>query len=265
MRSTSSPPETAPPVCVPLSQADHRNEFLTRADNIRRTDRPLEIILHVGTEEERLGLLGASGKKTGLSSRIQNASLDTMRQNEAIMSYYMREQLPVLMRSFQVRYPFRSRLHSLFPWLFITNGIPVASVLAGVWLFVDPYYNTKFLTEYNRYFTRILEGVDWAYHNIIIRVETDPALGHINHRIAGDDDGSAYRQLASEAGRYGLPVSVTDRLILNNLTTETSQLEGFKREANSFTTIPFYFFTGKDENGGGFKSYEDLFGKEERK
>ena len=86
-------------------------------------------------------------------------------------------------RKYQAQFPFRSRLHSLFPWLFITNGVPAASILAGVWLFIDPYYTSKFQRGYQKYFNGILESVDWAYHNIIIKVEVNTALGWVNGSV----------------------------------------------------------------------------------
>ena len=258
---------SGPPVCIPVKQAMHTASFLTRTENVRRTDSRLEVILHVGSDEERQGLLGTGescraneGRRLELLSRIQNASLDTVRQNEALLSYYMKEQLPVLYRRFQVQYPFRSRLHGLFPWLFITNGIPIASVLAGVWLFIDPYYTLKFQNEYDRYFSRILEGIDWSYHNLVIRVETDPALGYVNERIRQSRDGEGFRDVAAEIGRYALPVSVMDRVVLNNLTMETRQLDDFKKEANNFTTLPMYFFNADGETQiGGFPGFSEMF------
>ena len=254
------------PVCVPSRGANPMGETLARSEIIRRTHENLEVVLHVGTGEELNNLLGLGEqsrmtmeKKTALHSRLQNAFLDTNRQSEAITAYYLKEYLPVMYRNFQVHYPFRSRLHSLFPWLFITNGIPVASILAGVWLFIDPYYTSKFQKEYNKYFSGILDSVDWAYHNIEIHVKVNNSLGWINNIIRNKENPSPYRDLAGELGKLALPVSVIDRIILNNLTGETRQLNDFRREANNFTSLPLYFFR---DGEAGMADYRDLPGEE---
>ena len=236
------------PVCVPLQEPYDFTTTLARSEIIRARDLPLEIILHVGTDREMELLTGyqrVGGGQGGVHARLQNAALDTRRQNEALLGYYYRERISTFYKEYRVRYPFRSRLHSLFPWLFITNGIPVASLLAGVWLFMDPYYQGKQLRNYNNYYTRMLEGVDWAYHNVSIRIRCNHALGHINSMIRDKTNPCAFRDVVKEINECALPVSIMDRVLLNNLTTETMQLKDFQREANNFTTIPMNFIGGE--------------------
>ncbi|MGQ9631930.1 MAG: hypothetical protein ACUVXI_16705 [bacterium] len=245
------------PICVPAKDAFYLSEALARAETIRERDLPMEMLLHVGTERERRALLGFNAadsidreKQRLIHKRLQNAALDTTRQGEAIISYYLREIVSVYYRQYQMMYPFRSRLHSLFPWLFILHGIPVASALAAVWLFVDPYYQGKIQGQYRNYFSKMLEGVNWAYHNVVIHVKRNPALGYINQKILRNEDGKAYRDIIRDINECALPVSLMDRAILNDLTTETPQLRDFQREANDFTTIPLSFYRGDGEREG---------------
>jgi len=225
------------PICVadkgPLQLAG----TLTRAGNMQRHDRELKIILHVGSDREKESLLEGENRLI-LQTRILNAALDTVRQGESYLCYYMKEILPVFYKRMRAMYPFRSRLHSLFPWLFITNGIPVASILAAVWLFIDPYYEGKFMQSYTRYYNRILETLDLSYHNLSIEVKNDFALGHINKMINDDRNGSGFRDSIDYINQFALPVSIMDRVLFNNLTMETDQLLDARNEANSFTTIP---------------------------
>jgi len=230
------------PVCVADKEPLQLAGTLTRATNMRQSDRELKIILHVGSEKEQLSLL--SGKnRTALQARVLNAALDTIRQGESMLSYYMKEILPVYYKRVRVMYPFRSRLHSLFPWLFITNGIPIASVLAVVWLFIDPYYEGKFMQNYTRYYNRILETLDLSYHNLTIEVVYDCALGEVNQHIKKNLDNRGFRDSISYINHFALPVSIMDRVLFNNLTMETSQLDSAKKEANSFTTIPLHLLS----------------------
>ena len=234
------------PVCVPLQEPYDFTTTLARSEIIRDRDLPLEIILHVGTfREMELLTRYRGGAGGGVHKRLQNAALDTRRQNEALLGYYYRERISTFYKEYKVRYPFRSRLHSLFPWLFIINGIPVASLLAGVWLFLDPYYQGKQLRNYNNYYTRMLEGVDWAYHNVSIRIRCNHALGHINRMIRDKTNPCVFREVVKEINECALPVSIMDRALLNNLTTETMQLKDFQREDNNFTTIPLNFIGGE--------------------
>lgn len=225
------------PLCVADKEPLQLAGTLTRAGNMRKADRDLKIVLHVGTERERESLLKGENRSI-LQTRILNAALDTIRQGETILCYYMKEILPVYYRQYRAMYPFRSRLHSLFPWLFITNGIPVASILAAVWLFIDPYYEGKFMQNYSRYYNRILETLDLSYHNLSIEVKFDCALGHVNSLIRTDKGGRGFRETLNDINRFALPVSIMDRVLFNNLTMETDQLKNAMREANNFTTIP---------------------------
>jgi len=225
------------PVCVADKEPLQLAGTLTRAVNMDKWDNNLKILLHVGTNKEKRSL--TTGKNSQfLQKRILNASLDTIRQSETLLCYYMKEILPVFYKRIRVMYPFRSRLHSLFPWLFITNGIPVASVLAAVWLFIDPYYEGKFMENYTRYYNRILDTLDLSYHNLSISVKTDSALGHINKIIEENSNNKAFRDAIGDINQFALPVSLMDRALFNNLTMETDQLKNAKSEANSFTTIP---------------------------
>lgn len=251
------------PVCVPTSQYTAVSDFFARSEIIRAKDLPLDILLQVGTTAEK-ALLERSGTGEGafpseegvkarlaLHARLQNASLDTRRQNESLLAYYYKEQFQVGIRTYQIRFPFRSRLHSLFPWLFVTNGIPVASLLAAVWLFVDPQAQGVLFKSYRSYFERILESLDWAYHTMRVQVVVNPGLGCINHKILSDPAGKGYRDIIRNINECALPVSIMDRALLNNLTMETNQLRDYQREANNFTSIPVGFFYRGELQGVG--------------
>jgi hypothetical protein len=133
-------------------------------------------------------------------------------------------------------------VRQFFPWLFITNGIPVASILAATWLFIDPYFGKRVVGDWEEHFSRILKGVNLGYHNVIIRVKTNSALGFINQRVREDEEGKAYREIIREINQCALPVSLMDRALFNSITTETPQLQESQREANDFTTIPLSFY-----------------------
>lgn len=242
------------PICVPIKGEYSISGILNRLETIRNNDLPLKIVLHVGTEAERKALLGfdsEGGQQEDQQmltlKRLQNAALDTNRQNEALISYYYQEMLAVHSKRILAMFPFRSRLHSLFPWLFITNGIPIASALAAVWLFINPYYGGKMQREYHNYFARMLEGVELAYHNITIHVEINSALGYVNQKILAGGK-KVYRDIIHDINECALPVSVMDRALLNTITGETEQLEDHKREANNFTTMPKSFFRNDKGN-----------------
>ncbi|MBI9098537.1 MAG: hypothetical protein JEY91_08655 [Spirochaetaceae bacterium] len=236
------------PVCIADREPLQLAGTLTRSGNMARADRELKIILHTGTDSEKESLLKGENRKI-LQARILNAALDTIRQGESMLCYYMKEILPVYYRQIRAMYPFRSRLHSLFPWLFITNGIPVASVLAVVWLFIDPYYEGKFMQNYNRYYNRILETLDLSYHNLSIEVKSDFALGQVNQMIRNNKINRGFRDSMNSINQFALPVSIMDRVLFNNLTMETDQLKDSMREANSFTTIPIKLL-GEDKSHG---------------
>jgi hypothetical protein len=247
------------PICV-VSESVYR-AFQARAETIQEKDIPLEILLHVGSVGERNSLLGfyteretSFLRRQSLQKRLQNAALDVGFQGEAIYGYKNREIISVITRRYRMMYPFRSRLHSLFPWLFIMHGIPMAAALAAVWFFVDPYYSEKIKKKYIRHFSRIIDGARLAYHNVVVRVMCNPALGHINEKIRRDSGGKAYRGIMREIGECALPLALFDRASLNNLTLETTQLTDFQREANSFTSIPLSFLrsdtAGKTGNTG---------------
>jgi len=224
------------PVCVADREPLQLAGTLTRAGNMKSRGKELKVILHVGTEEERTALLSGRNR-LALQIRILNAALDTIRQSETLICYYMKEYLPVRLRQFRTMYPFRSRLHGLFPWLFITNGIPVASILAVVWLFIDPYYDRKFLVNYDSYFSSILKTLNFSYRNLSVEVKLNRGLGEVNRLIkSGREKG--FRDSILSLNRLALPVSLMDRVLFNNLTMETDQLRDSAREANNFTTIP---------------------------
>lgn len=231
------------PIVVPGKDYQNLSRSFSRLEQVLKRDLPLQINLHVGSMGEKRIFSESCDRESGqrLYQRLQNAVLDTQRQGETIIAYYYREQPRVMIKRFQVRFPFRSRLHGLFPWLFITNGIPVASLLAAVWLFIDPMNQGQTLRSYRSYFSSILEGIDLAYHNIQVQTVFNPALGHLNTRILQNQDNQAWRAAAVESGSLGLPVSLTDRALWNNLVMETGQLDRLRKEANNFTTLPLGF------------------------
>ena len=235
------------PICVADKESLELAGTLTRAGNMQKADRELKIILHVGTDREKESLLNGKNRVL-LQARILNAALDTVRQGETMLCYYMKEILPVYYRRVRVMYPFRSRLHSLFPWLFITNGIPIASVLAVVWLFVDPYYEGKFMQNYTRYYNKILETLDLSYHNLSIEVKSDFALGHVNQLIKKNTMDKGFRDSINYINQFALPVSIMDRALFNNLTMETNQLKDSMKEANNYTTIPSHLLGEEASN-----------------
>jgi len=228
------------PVCVLARDANQALDALVRAESIADRGLPLSVSLHVGTERERRALVGFDGGRP-LYGRLRNAALDTSYRAEALTAYYYRELSSAYQKGEKYAYPFRSRLHLLFPWLFITNGIPVASALAAVWLFVDPYYAAKRSSRPRAYFSNILDGVQAGYRDVVLRVRKDAALGYVNRRIREDEGGRAYRDIILELGELALPPSILDRAIVDELATETAQLSDFRREADDFTTVPLSF------------------------
>jgi len=257
------------PICVISKDSYAVLEAISRGETIREKDIPLEVFLHVGTQKEKNILLGHNSdnvvkieKEHLLHQRIQNATLDVNFQNEAYYGYFNREYISLYYRQYKMAYPFRSRLHNMFPWLFIMHGIPMASALAAVWLFVDPYYSAKQQKNYSAYYSRMIEGSRLGYHNIVIKVMQNPALGFINDKISKNDSGKVYRDIIKDINECALPVDIADRAVLNNLTTETSQLNDFRREANDFTFIPISFLT-KDSLSENSEPKSNLMGSGE--
>jgi hypothetical protein len=259
------------PICI-VSESVYR-AFQAGAETIQEKDIPLEILLHVGSAGERDALLGFYTEREtsypgqrALRKRLQNAALDVRFQGEAIYGYQNREIISVITRRYRMMSPFRSRLHSLFPWLFIMHGIPMATALTAVWFFLDPYYSEKIQKKYIRHFSRLIDGARLAYHHVMVKVMHNPALGHINEKIRSDSGGKAYRDIMKDIGECALPVDLFDRAALNNLTLETTQLPDFQREANSFTSIPLSFLRSDtaDETGNSepeIVSTADVFGR----
>jgi len=139
-------------------------------ENVQRKNLPLEVVLYVGREEEKAlldsnsvdtGGLNTSGmEKVGI--RLQNALLDTFRQEESLISYNLRE-LPAVYSKQRWRHPlylWGNLVHLGFPWLFISHGIPAFAVVACTWIFWDYLWNSQDQVRWRNYFNNLLEGID---------------------------------------------------------------------------------------------------------
>lgn len=221
-------------------------------ENVQRKNLPLEVVLYVGREEEKKALLDINSvgrgelktngiEKTGI--RIQNALLDTFRQEESLMSYYFRE-LPAVRSKQMWRHPlylWSNLVHLGFPWLFISHGIPAFAVVACTWIFWDYLWNSQDQVRWRNYFDNLLEGIDKAYHNMNLRVMVHSGLGEVNAAIK--TTGSAgYRDVLEKIEEYHFPRKFRDMVLLNAITQETTQLKDFQKEANDFTTLPIPAF-----------------------
>lgn len=221
-------------------------------ENIQRRNLPLEALLYVGSEEEREALLGFNSmspkqfnpermEETGM--RIQNALLDTFRQEDSLLSYYLRE-LPSVYGKWRWRHPlylWGNLVHLGFPWLFISHGIPAFAIVACTWIFWDSLWASQDGVRWQNYFQNLLEGVDKAYHNINLKIMVHSGLGDINATIAnGEPEG--YRDALERIEEHHFPRKFRDMVLLNSIATETPQLNDFQREANDFTTLPIPTF-----------------------
>jgi len=235
--------------------AEEAPSLILRAEtfeNIQRRNLPLEAVLYVGREEEKEALLGFKAinpehftpermEETGM--RIQNALLDTFRQEDSLLSYYFRE-LPAVYTKQRWRHPlylWNSLVHLGFPWLFVANGIPAFAIVACTWIFWDYLWNSQEGLRWRDYFQNLIEGVDKAYHNVTLRIMVHSGLGDVNAVIkAGGSEG--YRDALERIEEYHFPRKLRDMVLLNSITMETSQLRDFQREANDFTTLPIPAF-----------------------
>ena len=217
-------------------------------ENIQRRNLPLEAVLYVGRDEEKKALLGFNPinsrefhvqkrKETGM--RIQNALLDTFRQQDSLISYYLRE-LPAVYGKRMWSHPlylWYNLVHLGFPWLFISHGVPAFAIVACTWIFWDSLWASQQRIRWRDYFENLIEGVDKAYHNMNLRVMVHSALGEVNTAIrAGGVEG--YRDVLEKIEEYHFPRRFRDMVLLNNITMESTQLKDFQREANNFTTLP---------------------------
>lgn len=222
-------------------------------ENIQRRNLPLEAVLYVGREEEKKALLDFNPLKTeelntrGVERaeiRIQNALLDTFRQEESLISYYLRE-LPAVYAKQRWRHPlylWGNLVHLGFPWLFIANGIPAFAVVACTWIFWDYLWNSQDQVKWRNYFDNLLEGIDKAYHNMNLKIMVHSGLGEINAAIKVTGPAS-YRDVLEKIEEYHFPRKFRDMVLLNAITQETTQLKDFQREANDFTTLPMPAFS----------------------
>jgi len=232
-------------------------------ENIQRRNLPLEAVLYVGRDEEKEALLGFNPinsrefhlqkrKETGM--RIQNALLDTFRQQDSLISYYLRE-LPAVYGKRMWRHPlylWYNLVHLGFPWLFISHGIPAFAIVACTWIFWDSLWASQQRIRWRDYFQNLIEGVDKAYHNMNLRVMVHSGLGDVNAAIkAGGVEG--YRDVLEKIEEYHFPRKFRDMVLLNNITMESTQLKDFQREANDFTTLPVPTFC-YDETENKIKS-----------
>ena len=228
-------------------------------ENVQRKNLPLEVVLYVGREEEKKALLdinsigkgelGTRGvEKTG--TRIQNALLDTFRQQESLISYYFRE-LPAVYSKRMWRHPlylWGNLVHLGFPWLFISHGIPAFAVIACTWIFWDYLWNSQDRLKWQDYFNNLLEGIDKAYHNMNLRVMVHSGLGEVNAAIK-TTSAASYRDVLEKVEEYHFPRKFRDMVLLNAITQETTQLKDFQKEANDFTTLPIpAFYHEENEN-----------------
>jgi len=221
-------------------------------ENIQRRNLPLEAVLYVGRDEEKEALLGFNSinpkqfnpekmEETGM--RIQNALLDTFRQEDSLIGYYFRE-LPAVYGKQRWRHPlylWNNLVHLGFPWLFISHGIPAFAVVACTWIFWDFLWNSQQAVRWQDYFQNIIEGVNKAYHNVNLRVMVHSGLGDVNATIKSGGPES-YRDALEKIEEYHFPKKFRDMVLLNSITMETPQLKDFQREANDFTTLPIPTF-----------------------
>lgn len=224
-----------------------RETTFSRTDTVQARNYPLQIDLYVGTEREKEALLGInpiepedfnSEIMRNTRIRIQRALLDTFRQNEALLNYYMRE-VPraqtKMMRNLFPQYWWYRWVHIGFPWLFIFHGIPAFAIVAATWLFWDPLWESTCSLGWQDYFNNQIQGTGKQYRNIQLKLEVHSGLGDVNARIR---EKKSYREVMEKIEEYYLPVQLRDMVLLNNITMETSQLKDFQREANNFTTLP---------------------------
>jgi len=221
-------------------------------ENIQRKNLPLEAVLYVGREEERKALLGFNPispeeftlkRAEETARRIQNALLDTFRQEDSLLSYYFRE-LPSVYNKYRWRHPlylWSNLVHLGFPWLFVANGIPAFAIVACTWIFWDYLWSCQDGIRWHDYFQNLIEGVDKAYHNVNLRVMVHSGLGDVNDTIRTGGPES-YRDALEKIEEYHFPRKFRDMVLLNNITTETPQLREFQREANDFTSLSIPVF-----------------------
>jgi len=238
-------------------------------ENIQRRNLPLEAVLYVGREEEKEVLLGFNPLKTeeldaGMMERtgirIQNALLDTFRQQDSLISYYFRE-LPSVYGKWMWRDPmylWYKLVRLGFPWLFISHGIPAFAVVACTWIFWDYLWNSQDQVRWRNYFDNLLEGIDKAYHNMNLRVMVHSGLGEVNAAIKTTGPAS-YRDVLEKIEEYHFPRKFRDMVLLNAITQETTQLKDFQKEANDFTTLPIPAFCYQ-ENENQIKSLGEFSG-----
>lgn len=238
-------------------------------ENVQRKNLPLEVVLYVGREEEKKALVGSNPLKTGelntgdmekTGIRIQNALLDTFRQEESLMSYYFRE-LPAVYSKQRWRHPlylWGNLVHLGFPWLFISHGIPAFAVIACTWIFWDYLWNSQDQARWRNYFDNLLEGIDKAYHNMNLRVMVHSGLGEVNAAIKTTGP-TSYRDVLEKIEEYHFPRKFRDMVLLNAITQETTQLKDFQKEANDFTTLPIPAFC-YEENEDQIKSLGEFSG-----
>jgi len=221
-------------------------------ENIQRRNLPLEAVLYVGRDKEKEALLGFNSinpkqfdpekmEETGM--RIQNALLDTFRQEDSLIGYYFRE-LPAVYGKQRWRHPlylWNNLVHLGFPWLFISHGIPAFAVVACTWIFWDFLWNSQQAVRWQDYFQNIIEGVNKAYHNVNLRVMVHSGLGDVNATIKSGGPES-YRDVLEKIEEYHFPKKFRDMVLLNSIAMETPQLKDFQREANDFTTLPIPTF-----------------------
>ncbi len=238
-------------------------------ENIQRRNLPLEAVLYVGRDEEKEALLGFNpidskelhpekAKETGV--RIQNALLDTFRQQNSLISYYFRE-LPAVYGKRMWRHPFYlwyNLVHLGFPWLFISHGVPAFAIVACTWIFWDSMWASQQRVRWRDYFQNLIEGVDKAYHNMNLRIMVHSGLGEVNTAFKGGAE--SYRDVLERIEEYHFPRKFRDMVLLNSITTESTQLKDFQREANDFTTLPAPTFL-YDETENKIKSLGEALDK----
>ncbi len=238
-------------------------------ENIQRKNLPLEVVLYVGREEEKKALLDFNPLKTeelntrGIEKtgmRIQNALLDTFRQQDSLISYYFRE-LPSVYGKWMWRDPmylWYNLVHLGFPWLFISRGVPAMAIIACTWIFWDSLRGSQQAVRWRDYFQNLLEGIDKAYHNMNLKIMVHSGLGEVNAAIKVTGPAS-YRDVLEKIEKYHFPRKFRDMVLLNAITQETTQLEDFQREANDFTTLPIPAFC-YEENENQIKSSGEFSG-----
>jgi len=217
-------------------------------EDIQKKNLPLQAVLYVGEERERKALLGFNSlnpdqltprraEETGM--RIQNALLDTFRQEDSLLSYSFRE-LPSIYAKWRWRHPlylWTNLVHLGFPWLFISHGVPAFAIVACTWIFWDFLWASQDGVRWRGYFQNLIEGVDKAYHNVNLKVMVHSGLGDINKTIKAAGS-QAYRNVLEKIEEYHFPRKFRDMVLINNIITETPQLDNFQQEANDFVTLP---------------------------